>query len=249
MTSKEPVGVVGQIIPWNYPLLMVCRRFAFQKMLESSSLISNLNEFASFYSWLGNLRQPWQPAVLLYWSQLNRRHWVPCMQQRSPKRLDSLMVWSTLFLVMVQLPVMQSSHIPIFVRWHSLDRPKLAAWSLKKQLNQTWRKSHLNLEVRPTKFVAFMNSFVDQMIWFFREEPTRYHGRCWPGWSRWNRSRCHFCQPLVSLFWMFDPNRLIGFDLYFYRWSKLLRCKPYICTREDLRWWRIKWTSLARFCF
>lgn len=23
MTSKEAVGVVGQIIPWNYPLLMV----------------------------------------------------------------------------------------------------------------------------------------------------------------------------------------------------------------------------------
>lgn len=23
-TRKEPVGVVGQIIPWNYPLLMVC---------------------------------------------------------------------------------------------------------------------------------------------------------------------------------------------------------------------------------
>lgn len=23
ITIKEPVGVVGQIIPWNYPLLMV----------------------------------------------------------------------------------------------------------------------------------------------------------------------------------------------------------------------------------
>lgn len=23
-TRKEPVGIVGQIIPWNYPLLMVC---------------------------------------------------------------------------------------------------------------------------------------------------------------------------------------------------------------------------------
>lgn len=23
LTSKEPVGVIGQIIPWNYPLLMV----------------------------------------------------------------------------------------------------------------------------------------------------------------------------------------------------------------------------------
>ena len=23
-TKREPVGVVGQIIPWNFPLLMLC---------------------------------------------------------------------------------------------------------------------------------------------------------------------------------------------------------------------------------
>lgn len=28
MTKKEPVGVVGQIIPWNYPLLMVSWKWA-----------------------------------------------------------------------------------------------------------------------------------------------------------------------------------------------------------------------------
>lgn len=28
MTRKEPIGVVGQIIPWNYPLLMMCWKVA-----------------------------------------------------------------------------------------------------------------------------------------------------------------------------------------------------------------------------
>lgn len=28
MTIKEPVGVVGQIIPWNYPLLMMAWKVA-----------------------------------------------------------------------------------------------------------------------------------------------------------------------------------------------------------------------------
>jgi len=28
MTIKEPVGVVGQIIPWNYPLLMMTWKIA-----------------------------------------------------------------------------------------------------------------------------------------------------------------------------------------------------------------------------
>ena len=27
MTRKEPVGVVGQIIPWNYPILMISWKF------------------------------------------------------------------------------------------------------------------------------------------------------------------------------------------------------------------------------
>ena len=27
MTRREPVGVVGQIIPWNYPLMMVSWKF------------------------------------------------------------------------------------------------------------------------------------------------------------------------------------------------------------------------------
>ena len=28
MTKKEPIGVVAQIIPWNYPLLMMCWKVA-----------------------------------------------------------------------------------------------------------------------------------------------------------------------------------------------------------------------------
>jgi len=28
MTRKEPIGVVAQIIPWNYPLLMMCWKVA-----------------------------------------------------------------------------------------------------------------------------------------------------------------------------------------------------------------------------
>ena len=28
MTIKEPIGVVGQIIPWNYPLLMMAWKVA-----------------------------------------------------------------------------------------------------------------------------------------------------------------------------------------------------------------------------
>ena len=28
MTRKEPVGVAGQIIPWNYPVLMVAWKWA-----------------------------------------------------------------------------------------------------------------------------------------------------------------------------------------------------------------------------
>jgi len=28
MTLKEPVGVVGQIIPWNYPMLMMTWKIA-----------------------------------------------------------------------------------------------------------------------------------------------------------------------------------------------------------------------------
>jgi len=28
MTIKEPIGVVGQIIPWNYPLLMMTWKMA-----------------------------------------------------------------------------------------------------------------------------------------------------------------------------------------------------------------------------
>ena len=28
MTVKEPIGVVGQIIPWNYPLLMMAWKVA-----------------------------------------------------------------------------------------------------------------------------------------------------------------------------------------------------------------------------
>lgn len=28
MTRKEPVGVCGQIIPWNYPILMLCWKWA-----------------------------------------------------------------------------------------------------------------------------------------------------------------------------------------------------------------------------
>lgn len=27
-TKKQPIGVVGQIIPWNYPLLMMCWKVA-----------------------------------------------------------------------------------------------------------------------------------------------------------------------------------------------------------------------------
>lgn len=28
MTKKQPIGVVGQIIPWNYPLLMMAWKVA-----------------------------------------------------------------------------------------------------------------------------------------------------------------------------------------------------------------------------
>lgn len=28
MTRKEPVGVVGQIIPWNYPILMLAWKWS-----------------------------------------------------------------------------------------------------------------------------------------------------------------------------------------------------------------------------
>lgn len=55
LTSKEPVGVIGQIIPWNYPLLMVnilIENCMPQSTLVLHSIVASLEVGTSFGCWL-----------------------------------------------------------------------------------------------------------------------------------------------------------------------------------------------------
>ena len=68
-TLREPIGVVGQIIPWNFPLLMA--------------------------AW--KLDQHWRRAVPSSSSPQNRRHSQRCDSVNYSRRRVSLQVWSTSF--------------------------------------------------------------------------------------------------------------------------------------------------------
>lgn len=47
-TFRQPVGVVGQIIPWNYPILMISWKWG--PALAAGDKTTHLNKYDDIYS-------------------------------------------------------------------------------------------------------------------------------------------------------------------------------------------------------